>query len=310
MRPSFLNILLLLSSLSAQGLFTPSYPTLPIRNREQREALLRGDASEGLIVLGEEDSCLYYLRRGRWFRVCGECLPIPLPPKIDSISVGLGDLLIFWSTSAPLELGEEIEGLILPESLAFRSTLSPFYAELKVGGIHKVLLRRKGLCGYSSWVAKDSIEVPYARCPAFPLQGRTVATIGVGRTCWALEDWAGEPRLAANRHKEGGLYFSNRRLAEIQAALPPGWRLPTQKECEVLLSVINQAKHRLDKLRFERKGAYVPEDRQWIGIGEVAIYLIGDAPDKALVVNPLGGLIAPLEGKEIHARVRLVRSAE
>ncbi|MCS7297838.1 MAG: hypothetical protein RMK19_08470 [Bacteroidia bacterium] len=63
-------------------------------------------------------------------------------------------------------------------------------------------------------------------------------------------------------------------------------------------------------MRFERKGAYVPEERQWIGVGEAAIYLIGDAPDRALVVNPLGGLIAPLEGKEIHACVRLVRSLE
>ncbi|MEN2993436.1 MAG: hypothetical protein ABDH91_07790 [Bacteroidia bacterium] len=308
MKPLFSVTFLFLGSLFGQVSFAPPYPTLPTRNRDQREALLKGGATEGIVVLGEEDSCLYYLRRGRWFRLCGECLPLPLPPQLDSISVGLGDVLIFWSTSTPLELGEEIEGLILPESLEFRGTLSPFYAELKVGGLHRVLLRRKGLCGYSPWVVRDSLWVPYARCPAFPLQGRMVATVGVGQTCWAVEDWAGEPRLAASRHKEGGLYFSNRRLAEIQAVLPSGWRLPTQKECEALLSVINQAKARLDKLRFERKGAYAPEERQWIGLGEVAIYLIGDAPDKALVINPLGGLIAPLEGKEIHARVRLVRS--
>jgi len=102
------------------------------------------------------------------------------------------------------------------------------------------------------------------------------------------------------------LYFSSRQLAQIKAALPEGWALPTIAEAEKLLQVINFVPERLARFAPSKKGAYDPAEKKWVAVGEASIYLL-DAPDKALVINPLGGMIAPLEGKEVHARIRLLR---
>lgn len=124
---------------------------------------------------------------------------------------------------------------------------------------------------------------------------------GIGRSSsWGLAS------LVASRAKDGTLYFSSRQMPQIQATLPAGWALPTVTEAEKLLQVINFVPERLSRFAPSRKGAYDPAGKTWVGVGTASIYLL-DAPDRVLVINPLGGRIAPLEGKEVHARIRLVR---
>ena len=132
------------------------------------------------------------------------------------------------------------------------------------------------------------------------------SVVGVGGACWATVDWEGPHTLAALRVKDGTLYFSSRRLAQIKAALPEGWRLPTIAEAEKLLSAINFVPERLNRFAPSKKGAYAPATKEWIGVGTASVYLL-DTPDYALVINPLGGMVAPLEGKEIYARIRPLR---
>lgn len=282
---------------------------LPIKDAEAREQLRKGGAPDGTVVKGQEDSCLYYLHAGTWFRLCGECQPSPAPIEIDSISVGAGDLWVSWRGKA-LEEGEEIEVWIFPDSVKWIGTSPSFYFSLRGGGWYQVQLRRRGRCGVSPWTRKDSIWVTYKRCPPLPLEGKLIELFAAGSTCWATQDWEGPPALAVSRQKDGTRYYSNRQLQVLQNATPSGWRLPTLKECEALLQVISLVPERLKKFAPSQKGAYAPSEKRWVGMGESSVYLISDAPDKALVIHPLGGLIAPLEGKEIHARLRLVRSTE
>lgn len=282
---------------------------LPLKDAQEREQLRQGGAPEGTLVKGREDSCLYYLHAGSWFRLCGECSPLPAPVQIDSISTGMGDLYVSWKGD-PLKEGEVVEALILPDSLRQMGVGPSFYFTLKSGGWYRVLLRRKGRCGNSPWVERDSIRVTYKQCPSATLEGKPVELLAIGSTCWANQDWEGPPNLAANRQKDGSRYFSNRQIEAIRRAIPPGWRLPTLRECEALLNVLNIAPQRLEKFAPSKKGAYAPSEKRWVGVNEASIYLIGDAPDKVLVINPLGGLIAPLEGQEVHARLRLVRAGE
>lgn len=278
---------------------------LPVKSASERKALQKAGVADGYCALGAEDSCLYYFKGGRWYRLCGECDPPPAPVRIDSLSSVFSDLLVHWS-GEPLRPGEKVQMLLLPDSLLIEGETPVLYTALPHGGYYSVLLRRKGECGFSPWYRKDSVRVSYKACPPALWGERSIEVVGVGGACWATVDWEGPNTLAALRGKDGTLYFSSRRLAQIKAALPEGWRLPTIAEAEKLLSAINFVPERLSRFAPSKKGAYAPATKEWIGVGTASVYLL-DTPDYALVINPLGGMVAPLEGKEVYARIRLLR---
>lgn len=278
---------------------------LPVKSLQERKALQEAGVVDGYCALGAEDSCLYYYKAGRWYRLCGECDPPPAPVRIDSLNSAFSDLLVFWS-GEPLRPGEKVEMLLLPDSVRVEGEAPILYTALPHGGLYTVFLRRKGECGHSPWYRKDSVRVSYKACPPASWGDREVEVVGAGGVCWAAADWEGPASLAASRGKDGTLYFSSRQMAQIKAALPPGWAIPTVAEAEKLLQVINFVPERLNRFAPSKKGAYDPAGKTWVGVGSASIYLL-DAPDRALVINPLGGMIAPLEGKEVHARIRLVR---
>jgi len=256
----------------------------PVKSASERKALQEAGVADGYCVLGAEDSCLYYFKGGRWYRLCGECDPPPAPVRIDSLSSVFSDLLVHWS-GEPLRPGEKVQMLLLPDSLLIEGETPVLYTALPHGGYYSVLLLRKGECGFSPWYRKDSVRVSYKACPPALWGERSIEVVGVGGACWATVDWEGPNTLAALRGKDGTFYFSSRRLAQIKAALPEG---------------------RLSRFAPSKKGAYAPATKEWIGVGTASVYLL-DTPDYALVLNPLGGMVAPLEGKEVYARIRLLR---
>lgn len=237
--------------------------SLPQSEIEQMEP------GDGYLVFNTTSGCLNYYFSKKWFEVCGNCIPKPQLPDIDTITQ-VNNLL-------------EIKFKPIPKSeISFQiaTTNKWIFAQDSIISIPipnnlssvELIIKTTNTCGAIDTSIDLKIKaLVIGKIENIKINQKDISTRKIGSTRWMCQDYL-PPTIQAI--KEQPSFFT---IADEKNTCPSGWSVPSQKDWEQLLSNYTNNYQEL---------FLKPEDKNAsIGLGNKGLYSVEEkkfyAPDAA-----------------------------
>lgn len=191
-RHTFLYILYFLICISSNaqvvGNNGDTKATLELFSDLERDNLK--DVAEGHIILNTSTNCINYFSKGKWYSLCGGCLPPTPEVKVDSFMFKAGQLFVFFNEEQAISNKVKYFNLtIQPMGWEFTTEHSPFKRALEVDSVYAtILLSAVGECGEGTKQPFDSILL----YTYHPCEGKSGIVDSRDNTYYELVEIAGE----------------------------------------------------------------------------------------------------------------------
>lgn len=207
------------------------------------------NVQEGRMILNSTTQCINYFSQGRWFALCGNCLPETPMVKIDSAIFNKGRLVVYFDDkSAGISQVDQFQINILPFNWSFITKSSPLVLDIKLDSTYtNVSINGIGKCGLGPESSLDSLLL----FTAHPCMGQTLITdlrdnktyslIELGNQCWMSGYLKYIPEGKSGYIKENkAVYYTWNNFSETENGYcPAGFHIPTKLEADYLLEIVD-----------------------------------------------------------------------
>jgi uncharacterized protein (TIGR02145 family) len=204
---------------------------------------------EGRMILNSTTNCINYFSQGRWFALCGNCLPETPLVKIDSSAFYGGRLFVYFDDKAAIDAHvEQFKVAISPFNWNFIIKKSPFVLDIKLDSTYAQLsLSGIGKCGIGPDSKIDSILL----FTDHPCMGQTVIIdvrdnksyplIELGNQCWinGYLKYVPEEKVGYLKENKAVFYNWNKFSERENNFCPAGFHVPTKLEADYLLDLLD-----------------------------------------------------------------------
>ncbi|HUM52682.1 MAG TPA: hypothetical protein PK431_12745 [Chitinophagales bacterium] len=269
--------------------------------------------SEGFIAFNKTTNCVNYYLNNQWNELCGSCIPKPpVAPDIESIVVDDLDIIIYFKKNDTSNINQELNALLLPDSILTYTTTNQIIFKNVVAGNHVVKYYFKNKCGNGISRTSPNIEIqPKDICGNFELEfnQQQIPINTFINKCWFTSDVTSVPNVNAKDvfiSKEGNYYY-NAKILINNNVCPVGWHLPNLKDAEELSNYLLGNEARIAKFSPSLNGSYSPKEKL-VNYGTGSAYWIKDGnTEKVFVVNKLGTMIVDVTKQNVYTTIRCVK---
>ncbi len=272
---------------------------------------------DGYMVINSTTNCINYWVKGKWFELCGTCLPKPSIPKVETYDIEFNDLTVNFRNDT-LSEGEYNVVLILPDTIKVKSRYPQFNVTDIKEGTHQLWIYRENPCGMSTPTKVADFEIThknYCGLEKFiEVNGKKINIASLGSNCWMVEDWQdskfkfNDKNAVFTTSDKVQLYKLSSLIAQSDKICPQNWRLPTEQEAQSLISELNEKEIKVEKFNSNKSGAYSKKEGL-IASGAASVYAL-DSKGKVLVLNINGGLITETDASTTYVSVRCVKATD
>jgi uncharacterized protein (TIGR02145 family) len=288
------------------------------------------NVSEGRMILNSSSNCINYYSAGRWFSLCGACLPeIPMV-DVDSVLFKYGRLSLYFNDKKAKDQNVERFQIKIPSlNWIFITDHSPFTTEIALDTtLISIWLSGMGECGTGTAEKIDSVLV-YSEHPCRgetnvldPRDNRSYELVELGNQCWikGYLKFIPTTRMGYLNKTEAVFYEWEDFTIQQNNLCPAGYHIPQKKEADILADVLDNTynqytveqsyDHRLEELKVEFIGGYdVKKDLFFTGTSD--FFWVQDSKDKQEaylgLINAKGFVIASAP-KKSYMPVRCIKN--
>lgn len=246
--------------------------SFPLKSQAEIDSMLI--VADGYTVFNTTTNCVNYHLNGKWFALCGECIPKPQIPKIDSITTKGSKIFIFYQKGK----WDSIEAYIGKKRyVSTQNPLTLYIYEQIQNPVH-VKMRTINQCGYKDSTIQISVEGIATFSPILTeeIEGKKIRYRKYGDCKWMIDDYIPEKPYIS----KAPFWIS---MEKNTNPCPKGWIVPTEKDWKKLLenfegnhiALFENPTDENTALGLKKQGIYGNNEKNII-VPNVASYWVGE----------------------------------
>lgn len=246
--------------------------SFPLKSQAEIDSMIM--VADGYTVFNTTTNCINYHLNQRWYALCGECIPKPQVPKIDSITSKGSKIFIFYQK----DKWDSIEAYVGKKR--YVSTQSPLIVQVQeqIQNPAYVKLRTTNQCGYKDTTVQISVDGIATFSPILTeeIEGKKIRYRKYGDCKWMVEDYITDKPAIPKAP-----YWVS--MENAKNPCPKGWVVPTEKDWIKLLenfegnytALFEEPTDENISLGLNKYGFYITQEKKVLGQG-TASYWVGE----------------------------------